>query len=248
MRLMVMHLGGRKPGPGQLPAWVRDQSRLRLAPTRPGSYIAELTQERPPGPQEAKRNHGEEAIAALGEWDGRDDSTLPRQVTKCLYETAAALSPPTELWLGAGAKHKRVKVKRFRDAVSNLVDVRTEEALLQGWLDEVNWDKGTAQLRDYEGEHVRLRFDSSLGDDMLRLATQYVEVRGDGTFSQRGDWNTVYVSELRETQSWRKPFDLDAFLSDPDAKVFDPDETVTIELTEDEWESFNRAILEGREV
>lgn len=245
---MVMHLGGRNPSPGQLPAWVRDQSRLRLAPTRPGSYVAELTQELPTGLRKAERNHGEDAIAALGEWDGSDNSTLPRPVTKCLYETAAALSATTQLWLGAGAKHKRVKVKRFRDTVDDLVDVRTEEALLQGWLDEVNWNKGTAQLRDYEGQHVRLRFDSLLGDDMLRLATQYVEVRGHGTFSQRGVWNTVYVSELRETQSWREPFDLDAFLNAPDAKVFDPEATVTVDLTEEEWESFNRAIREGREV
>ncbi|MDE2745682.1 MAG: antitoxin family protein [Chloroflexota bacterium] len=45
-----------------------------------------------------------------------------------------------------------------------------------------------------------------------------------------------------------KPFDLDAFLNNPAPKIFNPDELVPIDVTDDEWEAFDRAIREGREV
>ena len=252
MRLMVMHLGDRKPGPGQPPAWVRDQSRLRLAPTRPGSFVAELTVEPPSDahpPSDAQlplENFGQQAIVALRDWDGAEDSTLPHTVTDHLYETASDLLSSTQLFLGNIVEPRRIQIRRPRR--HELAPAEAEEALLQGWLREVNWDKHTAQLYDYAGEHVRLRFDPSLGDEMIRLATQYVEVRGRGYFSQQGEWKTVDVQQLSETRSSSEPFDLDAFLNDPDAKVFDPSATVTVDLTEDEWESFNRAIRGGREV
>ena len=83
---------------------------------------------------------------------------------------------------------------------------------------------------------------------MLRLATQYVEVRGLGSFNQDDRWKTVRVEEVSATRSWREPFDRDAFLSDPTPKMFDPDRVVTIDLTEEEWDSFNRAIRESRDV
>ena len=246
MRLMVMHLGDREPGPGQPPAWVRDQSRLRLAPTRPGSFVAELTVEPPSDAQLQMENFGQQAIVALRDWDGAEDSTLPHTVTDCLHETASDLPSSTQLFLGNTVKPRRIQIRRSRR--HELAPAEAEEALLQGWLREVNWDNDTAQLHDYADKYVRLRFDPSLGDEMLRLATQYVEVRGRGSFSQQGEWKTVDVQQLSETRSSSEPFDLDAFLNDPDAKVFDPSATVTVDLTEDEWESFNRAIREGREV
>lgn len=82
---------------------------------------------------------------------------------------------------------------------------------------------------------------------MLRSATQYVEVRGLGGFNQDDRWKAVRVEEVRATRSWREPFDLDAHLSDPTPKTLDPDRIVTIDLTEEEWDSFNRAIREGRD-
>ncbi len=44
-----------------------------------------------------------------------------------------------------------------------------------------------------------------------------------------------------------KLFDLDAFLNDPNPKIFKPDEIVRIDLSDEELEAFNRAIREGRE-
>ena len=122
-----------------------------------------------------------------------------------------------------------------------------EEALLAGWLKEVNWHRGTAQLHDNAGGYVSLRFDPALADEMLRLATQYVEVRGSGRFNDQDEWTTVRVEQLRETQAWSEPFDLDAFLNDPEPKLFDPDDLVRIDATDEEWDAFDRAIREGRE-
>ena len=39
----------------------------------------------------------------------------------------------------------------------------TEEALLTGWLKEVNWHRGAAQLHDSAGSYVSLRFDPGPG-------------------------------------------------------------------------------------
>ena len=47
VRPIVQHLGDREKGPGQPPKLIRDQSTLRLAETRPGSFIADLELEAP---------------------------------------------------------------------------------------------------------------------------------------------------------------------------------------------------------
>ena len=123
-----------------------------------------------------------------------------------------------------------------------------EEALLYGWLKEVNRHNGSAQLHQAVGPYIRLSFDADLDAEMLRLATQYVEMRGLGIFNQDDRWKAVRVEEVRATRSWREPFDLDAFLSEPNPKTFDPDRIITIDLTEEEWYSFNQAIRESRNV
>ena len=121
------------------------------------------------------------------------------------------------------------------------------DALLSGWLKEVNWDQRSAQLHDAGGGQVRLRFGPEFDDDMLRLATQYVEVRGSGRFDKHDQWTSVEVEQVSPTGSWREPFDLEAFLNDPNPKIFDPDKVVTIDLTDEEFEAYLRAIREGRD-
>lgn len=54
------------------------------------------------------------------------------------------------------------------------------------------------------------------------------------------------MSDLSNDRSWEEPFDLDAFLNAADAKVFRPDETLTVNLTDEEWVAFDQAIREGR--
>lgn len=244
VQLMVGHLGGKPLGPGRVPGWVRDQSRLRLSSTRQGSFVAGLTLD--PPSQLPLGNYGEQAVSALRDWDGREGSTLPPAVTGCLRDMASGLSDGLRVWLGSEADPRRVEVER-RIAEDNGA-VEAEEARLQGWLKEVNWAKGTAQLHSYAGGYVRLKFDPSLEEEMLRLATQHVEVAGTGSFSREGNWKTVTVNKLSQGPSWSEPFDMDAFLKADDARVFNPDGQLTVNLTDEEWEDFNQAIREGREV
>jgi len=245
MRLMVEFLDEREMTPGQPPSRVREQSGLQIAPLKSGSLGAEVTYAPPDGRQLRIENYGPRALDALREWDGTDESTLPGSVTECLYETASGLGGNARFFLGNREEPKRVSVAERRRSVRLRND--TEEALLAGWLKEVNWHRGTAQLHDGVGGYVSLRFDSPQANEMRRLATQYVEIRGSGRFNEQDEWTTVHVDELRETQAWSEPFDLDAFLNDPEPKVFNPDALVRIDATDEEWDAFDRAIREGRE-
>ena len=121
-------------------------------------------------------------------------------------------------------------------------------AAVGGRLRDVNVEQRTAQLHEYgRPDHIPLRFGPALDAEMRRLETHYVEVRGTGGIDDdRDSWIEVWVEELRETRSWREPFDLQAFLDDPNPKLFDPDKVVTIDLSDEEFESFLDAIRIGR--
>ncbi len=245
MRLMVEHLGNRVPGPGRPPTWVRDQSALHLAATHPGSLVAELTLGPPPGAQGYLGNLGSQAIGALLSWDGSAHSRLPLAVTEKLCEAPSGLPESTQVFLGDAANSRKVEIeRRVRAATPEQI---TEDALLHGWLKEVNWASGTAQLHDYSGGYVRLQFEPSLNDEMLRLATQYVDVRGRGRFDRDDAWGSVYVERVSETRSWREPFDLGAFRNNPHPKIFDPEKVITASEPFD-VDHFIRAIHEGRDV
>lgn len=56
------------------------------------------------------------------------------------------------------------------------------------------------------------------------------------------------MKDLTNDRSWEEPFDVDAFLNSADAKVFYPDETLTVDLSDEEWASFDQAIREGRSI
>ena len=244
VRLMVQHLGDREKGPGQPPRWIRDQSTLRLVDIRPGSLIADLEVEAPTNGQPYLEDFGNRAIEALKEWDGSQASTLPKDVEDTLHSTAAKLSHGVRLSLGSIDNPHRVEISR-RPAARKTKGV--VDALLNGWLYEVNWDKGTAQLHDYSGEYVQLRFSEEFSEDMLRLATQRVEVRGSGRINDSDSWTTVEVQQLRAAGSWSDPFDVETFLNDPKPKIFDPERMVTTREPFD-VDEFIRGIREGRDV
>ena len=122
-----------------------------------------------------------------------------------------------------------------------------ESALVEGRLMEVNWAYGTAELHYIPQRVVPLRFDPALNDDMRRLATQYVEIRGRGRFNDNDEWDIIYVEQITDTQSWSEPFDLEAFRNDPNPKIFDPEKVVTVSEPFD-VDEFIRAIQEGRDV
>ena len=245
MRLMVGHLGGRQPSPGQPPGWVRDQSRMRLTAARSGSFIAQLTLEPSRDGRTDMFGYGPRALEALLGWDGTEGSTLPPTVTDELQQAASSLPQDVRLWLGDGSDSRKVEIGRIVRADRGAS--RAGAAVLEGWLKEVNWDRRTAQLHQFDGEYVRLRFDAELNDEMLRMATRYIEVRGRGRFNRNDEWTTVDVEQVRETRSREQPFDLEAFRNHPSPKIFDPEKIVAIDLTDEEWVSFDKAIREGRD-
>ena len=245
VRLLVEHLGGREPGPGRPPTWVRDQSVLRLTAIGTGSFVATVALEPPPDGQAYLDEFGPQALDALLNWDGCEDSTLPRTVTDRLYEMPAALPEDARLWLGSVDGRRKVEVRRA-ERVST-TERAAEAALVRGWLKEVNWDRLTAQLHDPTGSYARLRFDAALYDDMRQLATEFVEVRGEGRFNPHDEWTSIYVERINGTRSGREPFDLEAVLRDPNPKLFDPAQVIAASEPFDADE-FVRVIHEGRDV
>ena len=225
IRLMVEHLGGRQPGPGQPPRWVREQSSLQLTAVRPGSLVAELALGAPDG-QLPMENYAEEAVEAIYNWDGDQDSSLPPAVANRLCDIPSALPADVRLWLGGADTLRKTEIRRPSAAAAHSVP-QSEEALLQGWLREVNWHRGTAQLHDYAGSFVRLRFSEEHAEDMQRLARQHVEVRGHGRFNQKGDWTPITVRQISTGHPSGESLDLDEFLNDPNPKIFDADNLVT---------------------
>ena len=114
-RLMVEHSGGRQPGPGQPPRWVRDQSSLQLTAVRPGSLVAELTLA-PPDGQLPFEDYAEQAFTAICNWDGSQDSSLPTAVTDKLCDMPSALPMDVRLWLGSAETPRRIEITRPRPA------------------------------------------------------------------------------------------------------------------------------------
>ena len=245
LRLMVEHLGGRTPGPGRPPAWVREQSALQLTAIGTGSFVASLSLRGSSNGKVNPDDFGPRALDALLSWDGREESNLPEAVTDKLYDTSAGLSDGVRLWLGGIGRQRRIEVRRSEDVARSRSEPET--ALLHGWLKEVNWDRGTAQLHDGMGGYTRLVFDSALSRDMQRLATQFVKIRGSGRFNSDDDWTNVQVDSISGTPSGREPFDLETVLNDPNPKLFDPDRMVTASEPF-EVDEFVRVIHEGRDV
>ena len=124
-----------------------------------------------------------------------------------------------------------------------------EPAVLHGLLLEVDRERRTAWLREPYGPDrcVQLRFAPALDDDMRRLATQYVTVRGSGRIGDDDQWVSVRVEDIEGDRSMWEPFDREAFLNDPNPRIFDPAEVVRASEPFD-VDEFIRVIREGRDV
>jgi len=220
LRRTVEHLGDRQPQPGRPPGWVAFQSSLRVAGVRSGSLVFDMELAPPPSQQLYLDRYGPAAIDELLNWDGEEGSTLPLPVTDRLYEIREKFSEDVKLWLGNANNQHRVELKSKRTRASAASD--ETEAMLYGWLREVNWYRRTAQLHDHHGEFIRLKFEPEFDEQMLRLATQYVEIRGQGRITAKDEWTTVQVGQIISTKLWNEPFDKEAFLNNPNPAVFDP--------------------------
>ena len=224
LKLTVGHLGGHQPSQGQPPKWVREQSRLVVRSTRTGSLVAELQLVPTKRSEHQAGELGSRALDALIQWDGSEHSTLPSFVIERLGEIHRSLPPSVEVWLGDEEFSRRVRVNR-REPAKNW-EAAKEAALLYGWLNAVNWDRGTAQLHRYRQKFVPLRFDSLMQEQMLTCATQFVEVKGKGRFNNKDQWQYVEVDEISAVGVSNEGFDLESFLGNPNPTIFDPEKII----------------------
>ena len=251
MRLLVVHFAGGELGkPGPPPKWVREHSALRLVAIHEGSMITELVpntaEEGPDG-----ENLGIQAMSALRRQRANGQPALPEQVLYKLGKMRSCLPPGTKVWLGDMAWPRQAEIQPPpRSAKSPL---ESEHMLLWGWLKEVNWAKNTAQLHEFHGTgYVRLRFDKDLKDQMIRLATQHVEVRGHGQFKKEDKLNYLQVEEIEDTRSIT--FTVEEHKKNPNPKIYYPDKTNTVDMDFEEYQEFrkeirkNRNLSKGREI
>lgn len=244
MQLMVEHLADYQRKGVKRPKWIKDQSALQLATTRPGSLVAELALNPAATGWDLSESIGEQAVDAFQRWDGGDTSTLPIAVVNRLRRIPNSLPRDVRLWLGNPEVPKGVEIRRRGWTMKPRPVI--EEALVYGWLKMVNWDKRTAQLHRFEDPYVPLRFNADLDDEMLRLATQFVEIKGAGLFKKNDQWQWIRVEEIAATRSSSDPFDMEAFLNNPNPKIFDPEKVVTASEPID-VDEFIRIIREGRD-
>ncbi len=119
-----------------------------------------------------------------------------------------------------------------------------EEALAQGWLLEVVPKQGTAILDVYMNRRIPLLFDASLEQEMILLEKKFVEVSGHGWISGEDKWIAIIVEDITGPSS--KVRTIDEILNDPHPKIFDPEKVPPIVMSDEEWDSFDRALRESR--
>ena len=118
-----------------------------------------------------------------------------------------------------------------------------EQAIVEGYLRDVNPKLGTAEIRAYLNSSVPLRYDSSLNQKMLRLETKFVSVRSQGWINETDEWIAIKVEDI--TCLVDKPFDPDDFYNSSAPKIFDPDKIVRAKEPFD-VDQFLRDIYEAR--
>ena len=224
LRRLLEHDPERIPREGRKKGWARRESAMRVGAPAPGSLQVPLTVGPAGGSPPVWRDFRETTVARLLD---RDD--LPPVVENELAAIETGLSDAlTSVRLSpAGNDRLRnappLEFRPRQKAPQPKVTEGDEIAILEGWLREVNWGKGTAQLHDYSGEEiVRLRFAPALADAITGLANDFAIIQGRGEFDAEGRWKVVRVEEVRGPRSWREPFDREAFVNDPNRKVFDP--------------------------
>ena len=249
LRLMVEHLMGVKSsGSGKPSNAVRAQSTLRLVGTSPGSLRAHMVLEPPPESQAPLEDIGPRALADILSARSSVSERVPEHVQDELEALSAGLSSDVSIVSIADPNNGHIlRLPRADSRRTSRTAADHQDALLFGWLREVNWANGTAQLHNLDRLYVALSFDAELGEGMRNLATKFVRVAGKGRINDNDAWTTVKVEEISATSSWKEPFNLDAFLNDPNPKMFDPDKIVTASEPFD-VDEFIRIIHEGRDV
>ena len=182
----------------------------------------------------------------------KDVHLWPERVEQEWFRIGQDLSPQVAaVSLEHPSSARRVEFQReeyvARETVSTpRSDGLKEKALIYGRLSAVDWVERTAKLVPYRGRTVNLRFNAEHDRQMLELAMQFVEIRGQGEFDHRDQWRYIQVEEIQGTRSWNEPFDLEAFLNNPNPNIFDPDKVIRASEPFD-VDEFLRVIREGRD-
>ncbi len=308
VQLLVGHLVGQPSQRGRPTNLVSQEGQLRLRSTSQGSLVTELVISPPHESDRPLEDYGSIALERLANWKEDQDhnmETVPSDVAEQLVAIGPRLSPEVDLVRvsnSSNSSHAELRrIKPIKLAVSQTEEVllygwlnevnwdkrtaqlhqyrngyvklrfddtlddkmlslatqyikirgyshpKTEEVLLYGWLNEVNWDKRTAQLHQYRNGYVKLRFDDTLDDKMLSLATQYVKIRGYSHLKQDGKWANIQLVQVDKPLPGSKPFDPEAFRNDPHHKIFDPENLVTASQPFD-VDEFISIIHRGRDV
>ena len=250
IRLLVREFEGIDATLGRPPQIVVEQSTLRLVGTSSGSVKTEWELTPPVGVQPHLNRSGVRAVQLIFDRGDAADGKITQlspTVEAELNEIANDLSADVDVVKMTYASQNRSI--EFRRSTEKKVDKpepqENLETHLAGKLLEVNWDRCTAQLHRYSDRHIRLTFRPELGDEMQRLATQYVEVYGRGVVDETDNWKHIEVERIGPTHSSAEPFDLEAVLNDKNRKVFHRD-NVIIASEPFDVEEFNRIIREGR--
>lgn len=230
VRRMVAHLSGREYQRGRPPEILRQESMLRLHSTSPGSVVVKLGLNPPPDSQMSMGKNGSNALDQILDWqEDRTDNGdfLPAEVADELIAIGPKLSPEIDLVrIGDPTNGRCIDIGRITAAKK--ISYKNEKVLLHGWLKAINWDNGTAQLHRYQDQYVKLNFDASFNTKMKQLAMLYVRVQGRGRLNHDDSWIDVQLEQINETRSWQEPFDLEAFKHNPNPKIFDPENLVTV--------------------
>ena len=245
-RQMVDHLRGGADRSGSPSGPVRRGGVLRQGALSAGSVEAELvlSAESDNGQPPADHCLAVERLLGWREGSGAGGDQFPPIVAEELAAIGSDLSPAVSAVRLADPVSGRCMELRRKELAEPLGE-QIEDALLHGWLKEVNWRDRTAQLDEGDGTRVPLCFDDSLDWEMLRLATSFVNIRGRATFEDDDRLKIFHVEQISGTRSCRESFGRQAVLNDPNP-IFDPDKKVKIDLTDEEWEAFDQAIREGR--
>ena len=247
-RHMVDHLRGGEDRPGPPAEPMRRGGLLRRGAPSAGSVEAELVLSAGSDSGEAPADDRLAVERLLG-WRedlGEDGDRFPPIVVEELAAIGSDLSPAVSAVRLADLVSGRCLDLR-RKEITEPQGEQIEDALLHGWLKEVNWHDRTAQLHEGDGTHLPLCFDATLDWEMLRLAMSYVKICGRATFEDDDSIKMFHVEWISGTRSCREPSDLEAFLNDPKPKIFDPDDIVTASEPFD-VDEFLRTIYEGRNV
>lgn len=248
LRRLLEHDPERAPREGRKRGWARRESAMRVGAAAPGSLQVPLSVGPAGGGPPGWRDFREATVARL-----LDRADLPRGVENELEAIEGGLSDAVaSVRLSPAGKNGRLRNARpleFRPrkkAPPTETVEESENVILNGWLREVNWAKGTAQLHDFYGEKiVRLRFEPTLADAVTRFANEFAIIRGHGAFDAEGNWKVVRVKELHGPRSYREPFNREAALKNPNPKIFDPDAMVPCSEPFD-LDEFLRIVREDR--